>query len=37
MLHDADVPAQVRDAAVQVGDSDVAKKTKRVARQVAAG
>jgi hypothetical protein len=37
MLHDADVPARVRDAAVQVGDSDVTKKTKRVARQVAAG
>ncbi len=37
MLHDADVPAKVRDAAVQVGDSDIAKKTKRVARQAAAG
>ena len=37
MLHDADVPGKIRDAAVQVGDSDVAKKTKRVAKQVAAG
>jgi hypothetical protein len=37
MLHDADVPETVRDAAVQVGDSQVAKKAKRVAGQVAAG
>jgi len=37
MLHDADVPGKVRDVAVQVGDSDLAKKTKRVARQAAAG
>ena len=36
MLHDADVPAKVRDAAVQAGDSDIAKKTKRVARRAAA-
>ena len=37
MLHDADLPGTARDAAVQVGDSGVAKKTKRVARRVAAG
>jgi hypothetical protein len=37
ILHDADFPAKVRDAAVQVGDSNGAKKAKRVARQVAAG
>jgi len=37
VLHDADVPAKVRDAAAQVSDSPVAKKTKKVTRQVAAG
>jgi hypothetical protein len=37
MLHDAEVPETVRDAAVQLGDSQVAKKAKRVAGQVAAG
>ena len=33
MLHDADVSARVRDAAVHVGDSDVAKKAKRAVKQ----
>jgi hypothetical protein len=37
MLHDAEVPETVRDAAVQLGDSQVAKKAKKVAKQVAAG
>jgi hypothetical protein len=37
VLHDADVPDTVRDVALEVGDSDGAKKAKKVAKQVAAG
>lgn len=37
LIHDADVPAKVRDAAVQVGDSEAAGKAKIIVGQVAAG
>jgi hypothetical protein len=37
VLHDADGPETVRHVARQVGDSQAAKKAKRVAGQVAAG
>jgi hypothetical protein len=37
VLQANDVPETVRDVALQVGDSQVAKKAKRVAGQVAAG
>jgi predicted dinucleotide-binding enzyme len=35
VLHDADVPETVRDMARQMGDSDSAKKVKRVVKHVA--
>ena len=37
VLHDAEAPETLQDAAVQVGDSHTAKKAKRVAGQGAAG
>jgi hypothetical protein len=37
LLHDADVPEALRDAAVHVGDSAPAKKAKKIAGQAAAG
>jgi hypothetical protein len=37
VLHDADVPDTVRDLARKVGDSNGAKKAKRVVKQVTAG
>ena len=36
VLHDADVPDTLRDVAQKVGESDGAKKAKKVAKQVAA-
>jgi len=37
LIHDADVPAKVRDGLVQVGHTDFSKKAKGVARQAAEG